>query len=107
MKHKKLEKHRMQSEMKFNLRQRLQTGAKKFQSMKKIDFFMSFIYCKTTSNPLISTCVSKLMINYHSLCYFCEIFGHFGFHPLKNPPMNIQSKQIVCGQSRPYTKIFW
>ena len=58
---------------------------------------MSFIYCKTTSNPLISTFVNNLMINYHSLCYFSEIFGHFGFYPPKNPPTNIQSKQILCG----------
>ena len=33
------------------------------------------------------------MINYHSLCYFCEIVGHFRFYPPKNPPMIIQSKQ--------------
>ena len=36
------------------------------------------------------------MINYHSLCYFCDIVGHFGFYPPKNPPMNIQSKYFVC-----------
>ena len=85
--------------MKFNLRQRLDTGAKNVPSMKHLAaiFFMSFIYCKTTSNPLVSTFVSKLMINYHSLCYFCEIVGHFGFYPPKNPPMNIQSKQTSCG----------
>ena len=72
---------------------------------------MSFIYCKTTSNPLISTVVNKLMINYHAPCYFCEIEGHFGFHPPKNPPMNIQSKQMCVAspdliQDRG-TKIFW
>ena len=38
------------------------------------------------------------MINYHSLCYFCEIVGHFEFYPPKIPPMNIQYKQIVCGK---------
>ena len=32
--HKKYEKHKMESEMKFNLRQRLQTGAKNVPSMK-------------------------------------------------------------------------
>ena len=97
---KKVEKHKMESEMKFNLIQRLQTGAQNVPSMKHlaaIFFFMSFIHCKTTANPLISTLVSKLMINYHSLCYFCEIVSHFGFYPPKNPPMNIQSKQILCG----------
>ena len=100
MKHKKIEKNKMKSERKFNLRQILQTGAKNVQSMKHlvaILFFMSFIYCQTTSNPLISIFVNKLMINYDSLCYFCEIVGHFGFYPPKNPPMNIQSKQILCG----------
>ena len=101
MKHNKFEKHKMESEMKFYLRQRLQTGTKNVPSMKKLAsisiFFMSFIYCKTTYNPSISTCVNKLMINYHFLCYFCEIFGHLGFYPPKNPPMNIQSKQILCG----------
>ena len=55
---------------------------------------MSFIYCKTTSNPLISTFVNKLMIYYHSLIFFCEIVCHFGFYPPKNPPIIIQSKQI-------------
>ena len=100
MKHKKFEKHKMESEMKFNLRQILQTGAKNVPSMKHLAailFFKSLIYCKTTSNPLISTFVSKLVINYHSLCYFCEMSGHFGFYPPKSPPMNIQSKQILCG----------
>ena len=58
---------------------------------------MSFIYCKTTSNSLINTFVNKLMINYHSLCYLCKIVGHFGLYSPKKPPMNIQSKQIVCG----------
>ena len=86
---------------KFNLRQRLQTSTKNVPSMKNLAaifiFFKSFIYCKTTSNPLISTCVNKLMINYHSLRYLCDIFGHFGFHPFKNPPMHIRSKQILCG----------
>ena len=74
----------MESEMKFN-----EFGG-------HFDFFISFIYCKTTVNPLISTVVNKLMLNYHSLCYFCEIFGHFRFYPPKNPPMNIESKQILC-----------
>ena len=100
MKHKKIEKQKIESEIKFTLRQGLETGAKNVQSMKHLAailFFMSFIYCKTTSNPLVSTFVNKLMINYHSLCFFCEIVGHFGFYPPKNPPMNIQSKQILCG----------
>ena len=79
--------------------QRLQTCPKNVPSMKHLAaiFFMSFIYCKTTYNTLISTFVNKLIINYHSLGYFCEIVGHFGFYPPKNPPMNIQSKQILCG----------
>ena len=53
--------------MKINLRQRLQTGAKNVPSMKYLAatlFFMSYIYCKITSD--------KLMINYHSHCYFCK-----------------------------------
>ena len=86
--------------MKFNLTHRIHIGAKNVPSMKHLAvilFFMSFIYCKTTSDPLISTFVNKLLINYHSLCYFCEIVGHFGFYPPKNPPINIQSKQILCG----------
>ena len=70
-------------------------------------FFMSFIYCKTTSTPLISTFVKNMMINFHSLCYFCEIIAHFGFYPPKNPPMNIQSKQILCGLSRRYTRAWY
>ena len=36
VKHKKFEKHKMESEMKFNLRQRLQTGTKNVQSMKNL-----------------------------------------------------------------------
>ena len=90
----------MESERKFNLRQRLQTGAHNVPSMKYLAvilFFMSFIYCKTTFNPLISTLVSTFTINYHYLCYFCEIVSHFVFYPPKNPPMDIQSEQIVCG----------
>ena len=59
MKHNKFEKRKMGSEMKFNLRQRLQTGTKNDPSMKNVAailiFFMSLIFCKTTSNPLIST----------------------------------------------------
>ena len=70
-----------------------ETGAKNVPSMKHLTaiffFFMLFIYCKTTSNPLISTSVNKLMINYHSLCYFCGIVDHFGFYPPNNYPMNI------------------
>ena len=87
----------MKSEMKFNLR--LQTGAQKVHVKKRFlgNFNMSFIYCRATANPLISTVVNKLMINYYSLCYFCEIAGHFGFYPPKNLSMNIQSKQILCG----------
>ena len=54
------------------------------------------IYCIIKQLP-ISTFVNKLMINYHSLCYFCEIVGHFGFYPPENPSMNIQGKQILCG----------
>ena len=86
MKHKKIEKHKMESEMKFNLRQRLQTGTKNVSSMKTgghFDFFMLLIYCKTTSNPLISTRVNKLMINYHFLCYFCESSAILDFTILK------------------------
>ena len=60
------------------------------------DFFKSFIYYKTTSNPLISTCVNKLMINYHSLRYFCEIFGHFGFYTPKDPPMHTSKVNMFC-----------
>ena len=92
--------------MKFNLRQRLQTIAKNGSLMKHLAailFFMLFIYCKTTSNTLISTFLNKLMIKDHPLCYFCEIVGHFGFYLPKNPPMKIQSKQIMC-DCRPYTR---
>ena len=83
MKHKKFKKHKMESEMKFNLRQTLKTGTKNAAILiflkfgGHFDFFKSFIYCKTTSNPFISTCVNKLMINYHSLRYFC---GRFLLH---------------------------
>ena len=76
----------MESEMKFNLKQRLRTGAKNVPPMKHLAailFFMSFIYCKTTSNPLISKLASILVINYHSLCYLCEIVSHFDFILLK------------------------
>ena len=34
--------------------------------------------------------------NYHTVCYLCEIVGHFEFYPPKNPPMNIQSKICVA-----------
>ena len=60
-------------------------------------FAMSFIYCKTTYNPLNSTFVNKLMNNYHSLYYFCEKAGHFEFYPAKNLSINIHIKQILCG----------
>ena len=36
MKHKKFEKYKMESEMKFNLRQRLQTGTKNVPSMTNL-----------------------------------------------------------------------
>ena len=79
-------------------------------NLAAILFVMSFIYCKTTSNPLFSTFVNKMMINYHSLCYFCEIVSHFGFYPPKKPPMNIQSNFCVASpdliQDRG-RKIFW
>ena len=48
--------------------------------------------------------IIEQLINYPSLCYFCEIVGHFVFYPPKNPHMNIQSKQILCGQFGPYTR---
>ena len=52
---------------------------------------MSYIYCKITFNPLINIFVNTLMINnyYHSLCYFYERVGHFGFYPVENTPMNL------------------
>ena len=52
----------MENEIKFNLRQRLQTGSKNVLSMKHLAailFYMSFIYCITASNLLISTFVKK------------------------------------------------
>ena len=47
----------MESEIKYNLRKRLQTGAKNVPLMKHLAAIFS--------NPLISTFVNKLMINYH------------------------------------------
>ena len=41
--HTKIEKHKMESEMKFNLRQRLQTGTKKIQSMKSLAAILIFL----------------------------------------------------------------
>ena len=51
MKHKKIEKHKMESGIKFNFRQRLQTGANNVPAMKHLAtiFFMSFIYLMQTN----------------------------------------------------------
>ena len=43
MKHKKIEKHKMESEMKVNLRQRLQTGTKNVPSMKNLAAILIFL----------------------------------------------------------------
>ena len=85
--------------MKFNLTHRLHIGAKKVPSITNLAaiFFYVVYLLQNNFQPLISTFVNKLMINYHSLCYFCEIVGHFGFYSPKKHPMNIQSKQILCG----------
>ena len=49
VKHKKIEKHKMESEIK--------TCSMNDTFGGHFVFFMSFIYCKTTSTPLISTFV--------------------------------------------------
>ena len=65
----------MENEMKSNLIKRLQTGAKNVPSMKHLAaiLFFNVVYLfkfKTTSNPLFSTLVRKLlMINYHTLSH--------------------------------------
>ena len=41
-KHTKIEKHKMETEMKFNLRQRLQTGTKNVTSMKNLAAILIF-----------------------------------------------------------------
>ena len=43
VKHKKFEKHKMESEMKFNLKQRLQTGTKNVPSMTNLAAFYDFL----------------------------------------------------------------
>ena len=42
IKHKQFEKHKMEIEMKFNLRQRLQTGTKNVLSMKNLAAILIF-----------------------------------------------------------------
>ena len=87
MKHKKLNKHKIKSEMQFNMT--LYYRQCSINETFGGHFFVVF-FCRLI--------IVKQLTTLESLCYFCEKVGHFGFYPPKNPPiMNIQSKQILCG----------